>query len=43
MNTTSMDTTTTETTPVPEKKSFPWGVIGLLGLLGFIPRARRGR
>lgn len=27
--------------PAPEKKSFPWGIIGLLGLLGFIPRARR--
>ena len=26
-----------------EKKGFPWGVIGLLGLLGFIPRARRSK
>jgi hypothetical protein len=26
-----------------EKKSFPWGVLGLLGLLGLIPRNRRGR
>jgi hypothetical protein len=26
-----------------EKKSFPWGVLGLLGLLGLIPRTRRGR
>ena len=24
-----------------EKRGFPWGVIGLLGLLGFLPRARR--
>jgi hypothetical protein len=40
-----------ETTPVdqgvvpaaPQKKSFPWGVIGLIGLLGLIPRFRRGR
>lgn len=27
--------------PIPEeKKGFPWGVIGLLGLLGLIPRRR---
>jgi hypothetical protein len=32
-----------ETAPAPEpkKRSFPWGVIGLLGLLGLIPRTRR--
>ena len=24
-----------------EKRGFPWGVIGLLGLLGFLPRTRR--
>jgi hypothetical protein len=28
--------------PAPEEKhGFPWGILGLLGLLGFIPRARR--
>jgi hypothetical protein len=28
--------------PAPEpKKSFPWGLIGILGLLGLIPRTRR--
>jgi MYXO-CTERM domain-containing protein len=28
--------------PVQEEKhGFPWGVLGLLGLLGFVPRARR--
>jgi len=28
--------------PAPaEKKHFPWGVIGILGLLGLIPRTRR--
>ena len=36
-----VDSNMTET-PAPEKKSFPWGVIGLVGLLGLIPRARRG-
>lgn len=30
-----------QTAPAPEHKSFPWGIIGLLGLLGFIPRTRR--
>jgi hypothetical protein len=43
---TTETTTTTETgtvtTAPEEKKSFPWGVLGLLGLLGLIPRARRG-
>ena len=36
------DTTTQETTTT-EKKSggFPWGVIGLLGLIGLIPRKGR--
>jgi len=34
--------TTTAPAPEPEKKGgFPWGVIGLLGLIGLIPR--RGR
>lgn len=28
--------------PAPAEKGFPWGVIGLLGLLGLIPRTRRG-
>lgn len=49
-NTTATEATATpveanaaETAPAPEeKKSFPWGVLGLLGLLGLIPRARRG-
>ena len=27
--------------PAPEKKGFPWGVVGLLGLIGLIPRNRR--
>jgi hypothetical protein len=27
--------------PVEEKHGFPWGVLGLLGLLGFLPRARK--
>ena len=40
-------TTTTEdvgaTAPAPEDKSFPWGVVGLIGLLGLIPRFRRNR
>lgn len=27
--------------PPPEKKSFPWGVLGLLGLIGLIPRKGR--
>ena len=40
MNTSSMDTNTTQAPP-EEHKSFPWGVIGLLGLIGLIPRARR--
>ncbi|MFL6730762.1 MAG: hypothetical protein ACJ8EP_00260 [Sphingomicrobium sp.] len=52
--TTDVNTTTaTTTTAVPlddnhlapveeQKRSFPWGVVGLLGLLGLIPRARRG-
>jgi hypothetical protein len=44
--TTTETTTTAETgtvtTAPEEKKSFPWGVLGLLGLLGLIPRARRG-
>ena len=49
VNTTTATTTTAipvdenDMAPVPEqKKSFPWGVVGLLGLLGLIPRARRG-
>jgi hypothetical protein len=30
-----------ETAPIPVKKSgFPWGVLGLFGLLGLIPRKR---
>ena len=33
---------TNEAAPAPEpKKSFPWGLIGILGLLGLIPRTRR--
>jgi len=40
---TNMTTETETTTTAPEeKKSFPWGVLGLLGLLGLIPRTRRG-
>jgi hypothetical protein len=36
------ETATMPPAPAPEeKKSFPWGVIGLLGLIGLIPRARR--
>jgi hypothetical protein len=27
--------------PAPAKRSFPWGIIGVLGLLGLIPRTRR--
>ena len=27
--------------PAPAKKGFPWGVIGLLGLIGLMPRRRR--
>jgi MYXO-CTERM domain-containing protein len=43
-NTTTAETMTTEPAPAPEpQKSFPWGVVGLLGLLGLIPRARRNR
>jgi len=39
---TNVTTETETTTAAPaEKKSFPWGVLGLLGLLGLIPRARR--
>ena len=31
-----------ETAPIPVKESgFPWGVIGLLGLIGLMPRKRR--
>src|SRR5437588_689808 len=48
-NTMAAETTTTPVAAndmsapaAPEKKSFPWGVVGLLGLLGLIPRARRG-
>lgn len=42
VNTTTVDTTTTAPAeaPAPEKKHFPWGVIGLLGLIGLIPRTR---
>ena len=30
-----------ENAPIPVKKSgFPWGVLGLIGLLGLIPRKR---
>src|SRR5262245_43228595 len=43
-NTTTAETTATAPAPAPEpQKSFPWGVVGLLGLLGLIPRARRNR
>jgi len=48
MNATTTTTTepvatdTTEPAPSPEKKGgFPWGVIGLLGLIGLIPRKAR--
>ena len=41
--TNSVSTVAMETSSPTEKKSFPWGVIGLLGLLGFIPRTRRRR
>jgi len=27
--------------PAPAKGGFPWGVIGLLGLIGLMPRRRR--
>lgn len=27
--------------PAPAKSGFPWGVIGLLGLIGLMPRKRR--
>jgi hypothetical protein len=27
--------------PAPAKRNFPWGIIGVLGLLGLIPRTRR--
>jgi hypothetical protein len=27
--------------PAPAKRNFPWGLIGVLGLLGLIPRTRR--
>lgn len=27
--------------PAPAKGGFPWGVIGLLGLIGLMPRKRR--
>ena len=30
-----------DTAPAPKKSGFPWGVLGLIGLLGLIPR--RGR
>ena len=42
--TTTTETPTTETAPAaaPTEKGFPWGVVGLLGLLGLIPRMRRG-
>src|SRR5438067_2762702 len=43
--TATVATNTTGEVAVPEqqeKKSFPWGVLGLLGLLGLIPRMRRG-
>ena len=32
-----------ETAPAPEpaERGFPWGVIGLLGLIGLMPRKRR--
>ena len=29
--------------PVPEKKSFPWGALGLLGLLGLLGKRRSSR
>jgi hypothetical protein len=32
---------TVTTAPAEEKHGFPWGVLGLLGLLGFIPRTRK--
>ena len=35
------NTTTATEQPAPAKKSFPWGLIGILGLLGLIPRTRR--
>jgi hypothetical protein len=39
--TTSVPVAPMDTAPEPERKSFPWGVIGLLGLIGLIPRFRR--
>ena len=27
--------------PAPAKSGFPWGVLGLLGLIGLMPRKRR--
>lgn len=38
---TAVETGNGPPTEPKEKKGFPWGVIGLLGLLGFIPRTRR--
>ena len=38
---TPVDETTAPPPPAEKKSSFPWGVVGLLGLLGLIPR--RGR
>lgn len=43
VNLTPVDTVdnTVAPAPVEEKHGFPWGVLGLLGLLGFLPRARK--
>ena len=35
------DTTQTTTTVEREDKDFPWGLLGLLGLAGLIPRKRK--
>lgn len=42
-DTNAMTVSADNSAPAPEKKGFPWGIIGLLGLLGFIPRTRRSR
>lgn len=36
----TVDSTTT-TTPIREDNEFPWGLLGLLGLAGLIPRKQQ--